>query len=94
MVKVSEGKYRVGDSNTLIFIRVSLGRRGLEGAQGVSRIQRPAVGLYLGLKVRKGDHHPPLVIHHITIHQLSIPLSLCEFQKIPGKVGRHVPHFH
>lgn len=25
MVKVSEGKYRVGDSNTLIFIRVSLG---------------------------------------------------------------------
>lgn len=23
MVKVSEGKYRVGDSNTLIFIRVS-----------------------------------------------------------------------
>lgn len=27
MVKVSEGKYRVGDSNTLIFIRVSLGTR-------------------------------------------------------------------
>lgn len=24
MVKISEGKYRVGDSNTLIFIRVSL----------------------------------------------------------------------
>jgi hypothetical protein len=24
MVKVSEGKYQVGDSNTLIFIRVSL----------------------------------------------------------------------
>ena len=28
MVKVSEGKYRVGESNTLIFIRVNCGRGG------------------------------------------------------------------
>lgn len=33
MVKVSEGKYRVGDSNTLIFIRVSVGTE-VGGPQG------------------------------------------------------------
>lgn len=58
----------------------------MEGAQGVSRIRSPAVGLYLGLKVRKGDHHPPLAIH-----QKAFPLSLWKFQKISGKVGKHVP---
>lgn len=34
MVKVSEGKYRVGDSNTLIFIRVNFGRRGWREPRG------------------------------------------------------------
>lgn len=33
MVKVSEGKYRVGDSSTLIFIRVSAGTE-VEGPPG------------------------------------------------------------
>lgn len=94
MVKVSEGKYRVGDSNTLIFIRVNFGRRGWReprggGSPGVSRVRRPVVELHLGLKVRKGDHHPPLAIH-----QKAFPLSLWEFQKIPGKGGKHVPRSH
>ena len=64
---------------------------GVGGCPGGQQDPASCGGVYLGLKVRKGDCHPPLVIHQITIHQLSIPLSLCEFQKIPGKVGKHFP---
>lgn len=84
MIKVSEGKYRVGDSNTLIFIRVSPGM-GL----GASQCQQSRVSFQQILPRPEGKD--PVTIPPNLPHHEAIFLSLGEFQKIPGKVVNPIP---